>query len=449
MWTSKITRDELIALAQAEQLKNKTLRPLESLSDIEHLSDGLIGVWDEKPHDWTLPSIVVMPYNEKRDFFAWAASYVKVKPFTAFVRTLDFETIACVAIAPTNTEQWLGGMTGLILAETLTHVDQPATKISLRVCEGTYSFAVAKTLLHIDRTKSVRQVGLNWFRTREVLGTRTSKLTEEHLQGIWSVVTRLVSPKFAEQTVSEIVVQSCQDILNSGQIRDSNLRTLSTEFPTYNLRAMMQFTREERVKLLERVFVSLSSQKRQSEETAFLAGYLLSMIAPGTLDHWRLLDPIKQSIPTAGLWYGLCAGLLPKSQINSYGSGLARLVVRELRRPVHLLEQPTCDIAIDELDVAGPLFKSENPTSGNTIEVEIGPGVSVPVRANGIDNSKQEFRLTPTSDKSTDPTLDPTVLENLEDALDVLQEVRRSIRRSFPSLERSYAPKPKKKKSSR
>jgi hypothetical protein len=446
MWTSKISRDELIALAQAEQLRDKTLRPIESLSDIERLSDGLVAVWDEKPDNWTLPNLLLMPEKEKRDFFAWASSYVKLKPFTAFVRTLDFETINRITLPPPNNDQWQGGMVGLILAEALTYLDQPATKLSLRACEGTYSFAVAKSLMRVEGPKGVRQTGLNWFRSREALGNRATRLALIHLQGIWSVFGQLVGSEGDDSTVSKTIVRSCRDLFESGDISDADWRALTKEMPVYDLRMVMQDTREERVKLLENFLGSLGNRIPGKEEIAFLVGYLVSMIAPGTLDHWRLLSPVKQSLPTAGMWYGLCAGLRPKSRIESSGAGVGRLLTRELRRKVHLFEQPTCDIAVDELDVTGPFFKSEGAASSNTIEVEISPGVSVPFRSNGGDQSQPDFRLEPTPPRVNDLPLDPTILDSLDDAIYALQEVRRGIQKSIPYPNRGFFGKPRKKR---
>jgi hypothetical protein len=449
MWTSIISRDELIALAQVEQLKDKTLRPIESLNEIERLSDGLVAVWDEKPANWTLPNLLLMPDKEKRDFFAWASSYVKLKPLTAFVRTLDFETISRIMLPPPNNDQWQGGMIGLILAEALTYLDQSATKLSLRACEGTYSFAVARSLLRVEGPKGIRQTGLNWFRSREALGNRASRLALVHLQGIWSIFAQLVSSESKDSTVSQTIVRSCRDLFESGDISDADWRALTKEMPVYDLRMVMQDTREERVKLLENFFGSLGARTAGKEEIAFLVGYLVSMIAPGTLDHWRLLNPVKQSLPTAGMWYGLCAGLRPKSRIESYGAGVGRLLTRELRRTVRLFEPPTCDIAVDELDVTGPFFKSEGAASSNTIEVEISPGVSVPFRSNGADKAEPDFRLEPPPPRVNELSLDPMILENLDDAIHALQEIRRGIKKSIPYSDRGLFGRPQKKRPSR
>jgi len=67
--------------------------------------------------------------------------------------------------------------------------------------------------------------------------------------------------------------------------------------------------------------------------------------------------------------------------------------VANFQRKVDLLEQPTCDIAVDELEVTGPFFKADGPAASNAIEVEVSPGVSVPFRSNGTDQMRTDFRL--------------------------------------------------------
>src|SRR2546430_229378 len=92
MWTTNITREDLISLTQNEQLKGKALHATESLDEIE-TCHGLVGVWDEKPEEWKLPNLLLLESKEKPEFFAWANSYLKVKPLTAFVRVVDFEAL--------------------------------------------------------------------------------------------------------------------------------------------------------------------------------------------------------------------------------------------------------------------------------------------------------------------------------------------------------------------
>jgi hypothetical protein len=217
----------------------------------------------------------------------------------------------------------------------------------------------------------------------------------------------------------------------------------------YNLRRAMHDTREERVRLFENFLQSLKNSSSSKQEVGFLVGYLLSMIAPGTLDHWRLLSTIRQSIPVAGLWYGICAGLRREARLESYGGAVGRLVTRELQRKIDLLEQPTCDIAVDELEVTGSFFKAEGLVTSNAIEVEISPGVAVPFRSNGVDQARPEFRLEPTSSRVTEPAWDPSVLENLDDAIYALQEVKHSIERTIPYSDRAAFRKPRKKRPTR
>lgn len=172
------------------------------------------------------------------------------------------------------------------------------------------------------------------------------------------------------------------------------------------------------------------------------------MIAPGTLDHWRLLNPVRQSIPSAGLWYGLCAALRKESRLDSYGAGIGRLVSREIRRKIDLLEQPTCDIAVDELEVTGPFFK-DIQASSNAIEVEVSPGVSIPFRSNGADQVRAEVQVDHRLPLMNEPSLDPTILENLDDAMYALQEVRRGLQKAMPYSDPGYFRKPRKKRTNR
>lgn len=443
---STINRDELIALAQGETLKSRPLRVVESLTELDRPINGIVTVWSEKPEQGRLPNLLVLAQSEKKDFFAWANAYLKVKPLTAFVRVLDFESLGNLKPPSANAEKWNKGIIGLVIAEALTYLDQPSLKISLRACEGTYSFAAARSLLHVEAPPGVRQTGINWFRSREALGNRATKLALTDLQEIWSVMAQLVSEETPD--ASQVIVRSCMNLLESGDVSDSDWMSLTKDLHAYDLRLAMRDTREERVRLLESFLQRFGDRPPRKEETAFLIGYLVSMVAPGTLDHWRLLNPVRQSIPTAGLWYGLCAGLRRESNLESFGAGIGRLLSRELRRKIDLMEQPTCDIAVDELEVTGPFFKDSQATS-NAIEVEVSPGVSIPFRSNGVEQVRPEPQLDPRLPLISESSLDPTTLEHLDDAIYALQEVRRGLQKAIPYSDRGYTRQTRKKRTNR
>src|SRR5688572_22608304 len=99
MWTSTLRREELIAITQGESLQNKPIRLVESIGQVEPQT-GLVGVWDSKPNDGSLPNLLLIPQTDKRDFFAWANAYLGIKPLTAFIRILGFEDLKNVTAPP-------------------------------------------------------------------------------------------------------------------------------------------------------------------------------------------------------------------------------------------------------------------------------------------------------------------------------------------------------------
>lgn len=443
MWICTIDRDELIRIVQGEPVAYAHLERAETLMELGALHNDMTAVWNTEPSPSVLPNLLLIPTKEKRDFFAWAGSYLKIKPVTALVRILDYDTVRTISPTPPTNDRWLRAFIGLILAEALTYLDESTAKQSLRACEGTFSFAAARALLRLQLPNGVRQTGLNWFRTREALGNRTAKLSSNQLQQVWSVVLQLVSPDSESVKSPEAVVRSLKALLQFGDISDTDWQALTENLPALGPRRLMQGTREERVKILDEV-IRLLPRSVDSERVAFLVGYLVSMVAPGTLDHWHLLNPVKQVLPTAGLWYGLCAGLRPETRVESQGTGLGRLVGRELQRNVDLLDRPACDISTDELEVVGTSFK---PEAASSVEVEISPGISVPFRSLG--QRETEFHLKPTPSKPTGQSLDPRVLDSLDNAFEALEEVRRAVERNLAVSDASLFPKPRKKRSVR
>src|SRR5262249_50832550 len=116
-----------------------------------------------------------------------------------------------------------------------------------------------------------------------------------------------------------------------------------------------------------------------------------------------------------------------------------------------LLERPTCDIAVDELEILGPTFKVDHfATASNTnVEVEISPAVTVPFRSAAkestivMDPPYLDFGYT----RNITPEIDPSILGVVEDAIKDLQEIRREVQRLLPESSRTDSKRQKKKRS--
>jgi hypothetical protein len=139
--------------------------------------------------------------------------------------------------------------------------------------------------------------------------------------------------------------------------------------------AELRGPREQRVRAVERI---LKGPNRSDALTSsFLAGLLADQISPGSFEHVDLLLPYLNQYPTALIWYGLCAGLHPDSEVQQVGNCLGRRLIRDLLASDPILSPPKYDIALGELEVH---LDREAPlefriASQNHIAVELLPGV--------------------------------------------------------------------------
>ena len=139
--------------------------------------------------------------------------------------------------------------------------------------------------------------------------------------------------------------------------------------------AELRGPREQRVRAFERI---LKGPNRSDALTSsFLAVLLADQISPGSFEHVDLLLPYLNQFPTALIWYGLCAGLHPDSEVQQVGNCLGRRLVRDLLASDPILSRPKYDIAVSELEVH---LDREEPlefrtASQNHIAVELLPGV--------------------------------------------------------------------------
>jgi hypothetical protein len=183
------------------------------------------------------------------------------------------------------------------------------------------------------------------------------------------------------------VVRACRQILRASGALFPDLPSIHH---LASVQKRMGGTREERV-------IAFSDFAREIEETppaskeltSFLLGYLVSRIAPGTIQHSAVLEPLVQRYPTAPLWYGFCAGV-GGPEVDSRNSvtttrpvlelpTIAKWIARDLLRTDTIRNTPTCDIAFLELLALSRSGDDPLPgltrTAQGTATIELAPAV--------------------------------------------------------------------------
>jgi hypothetical protein len=450
IWKANVSRVDLLALSQNEEPVARVHRVDVPLPDLDHLNSEATAIWDANPDGrWDLPRVLIIRDAERQDFFAWANSFLKMSPVTAFVRVLTYPKVKNLIINRIEPGQRLRApFVALALCEALGYLEEDHSRLTLRACEATYSFAVAKSFLHVFGDHAIAQTGFDWFRARQLLNSRTTSVTLQELQSIWIILTELVTRSSISRMmqIPEPVLRGCFEIVELGRISKPTWIELTREHNGIpDVQTFADSTREDRVLAFERAVRSFAAAQ-SSSTSAFIAGYLCSQIGPGSLEHWRLLRGVKRELPSAILWYGLCAGLQPNSQMAPAFSGLGRLVAREIDRKIELLSAPTCEVSIEELDSLGGfnrIASRMNVSSTTTIALEIAPGITIPMRPGNVGS--------PLFDTAAEPKIGADEIRDLVQQIDGvarrLQEIKHDAMRIVdPSLPLSGRSRSKRKR---
>jgi len=204
--------------------------------------------------------------------------------------------------------------------------------------------------------------------------------------------------------------------------------------------------KEERVLSVERGLRELATLgKKDKLSGEFLAGYLTSLIAPGTFDHRHVLEPFLETLPSANLWYGLCAGLHSNSKLRSFGEGIGRRILRDAMYRESYLDRPRGDIALPELEVLasanGGLAVNVTRDTAH-LAVEVAPCVNVTMRSgehrppDSLRVGKQN-ELFPQDYQTSDEIR--LLLQDLKNSLNKASDIERRIERAIAADSESGA----------
>jgi hypothetical protein len=451
MFFCAVSREDFLGIMQGDRV------PLHGVREREYLDEARFGgdmtlLWPEAPDSDIFPSAVVLRKNEVRDFLAWVATYMtSLRPFTAFCRVADIE--AARNFTRPDRHRFPRGLysalLGLVLSETAAYIDEPGTgkNLTLKACTATYSYAMSKSLCLGVEENGYDEVASAWLRTRELTHQQKLRVPLEELLRPWKVVLALANGKdsfFAPivQDLPSEIVRICFDLYHERATSRSSWDALGGQFPgVADLATRSEGTREQRVVQLEKAMQNLVEMKDQTT-SSFLAGYLVSQIAPGTLDHFGLLKRYAHSNPSTYLWYGLCAGLHQPNNLTNFSDGLGRRILREVLRPENFLDKPKCDIALQELELLQGIQAFRTATTGQ-LDVEIEPCVVTSVRMERHLKSSTKPELTSNSNVSVDLIDTIRELDMLSDRVSRTREKLASIAGSPPrKVRKKYLPRP-------
>jgi len=386
MWALPAERQLLLALFGRQSLPHRAGIADPRPSQLFEAREELMLLWASEQQASMegehLPNAIIVRSHQMREFIAWITTVAGgYRPFTAFVRIIDPE---CAQHALEHREPSLGrfenAVAGLIIAEalTLSGAQRSVAALSLLPCESTYSYSFARAFALSYVREGSDPIAARFGLARKLTRQPPRRLGDELLSTTLKVLSGLAGDNAVSDRsgrISPFIWETCRELQSGQDVKRSwGLLANSGVLPQQFI-GELRGSREHRVRVFERI---LRDPNRLDALTAsFLAGLLADQIGPGSFEHVDLLLPYLDQYPTALLWYGLCAGLHPDSEIQQVGNCLGRRLVRDLLAPDPILSRPKYDIALGELEVH---LDREEPlefrtASQNHIAVELLPGV--------------------------------------------------------------------------
>jgi hypothetical protein len=325
-----------------------------------------------------------------------------------------------------------------MIGETMAHLGSrfSPSNLSPVAFENTLSFAIFRAISLGMGGGLPRALATAWLDARRITGQPQLPIRAEDVEAAWNILIACSYGETESMTVatkpSPKILRACKELQGSGDITAETWDALTEGTPSLHaVRPAMSGPVEERVSAVERVFASVLPD---DVITPFVCGYLVSQIAPGSLDHLVLATSYGSRDPRCYLWYALCAGLRPKSQVLRFGSGIGMRLARDSGRPEDILAPPTCDIGLAELEVASrtdtgrPVFMT---SAQGLVNVEIFPCVSTLLKW----SDKRSDQVGLFDAGIADLSAVRTCAENLEQTIHALSDISRTLKKSIGNEE--------------
>ena len=354
-------------IAKRKPLSDADVLRTDIIDNISLRSEDLLLAWQNSPtKEFSLPCVAIVAEGSMSNFLAWVLTYFRhIRPFTAHCRVVTPSIVNLLTQpVPLRLLPEVGSAgIGLILAEGITHSfgRTDISKLPFSAFARTLSFAFAESAKRYEQMfagtgEVLEQIRSGWLSVRKVSNQHPLKLSPSDIRDVWGLVLSAFSeiePNPSRIASEPLIIEALREIRADGRMPIRTWEDLSGPFQKIkSLTSAMGGPREGRVKAAE---MAISELAHGPEETrrrrAFIAGYMVSLIEPGSFDHFSILFPTISEFRESLLWYGVCSGLFRETSVVNYGKGLGLLIKRELERPSHWYDRPNCDVALSEIEI--------------------------------------------------------------------------------------------------
>lgn len=357
-----------------------------SLNDEEFLL-----VWKEDDlRSRYFPIYVCTPSGKVREFLAWASTYMQqMRPFTAFTRVIDIDEFISLQQHRSIpvTSNFTSALIGLLVGETLELQNWGLVKyVNSMAAKNTCSYSIVSAIIHNSPYKK-DEIAQKFFAVRKFAKIPFPAPLITSINGILQNLFKIMDTQsfsnnsFDERLTFFPICNALDEIANGVELTKWTIEDILRQplnlidIPLKNQKV------EDRVEAFEKACsLIVNSKQIHPQSASFIIACLANQISPGTMRHHSLLVPFARIYPGVFMWYGLCAGLTPNSDVFSYSGGLGWRISRQIMTEPSTLDYPNADICFNEFELLRTLENPEatfNTDWASNLSVELVPGITI------------------------------------------------------------------------
>ncbi|WP_139114795.1 hypothetical protein [Rhizorhabdus dicambivorans] len=373
------------------------------------------------------------------EFFAFTSTYIATyKPYSAFYHVIPLELTDAIdgrsPLERTKVTTFARLVAGAARAEAYAASrSRPdfAFNSSLTAANATLSAALGAASVAGYPSALLPWITAQWASLRSRLDRYAGAPDPAiEIASILQLLARTVRNESSELGLSDnrsaaAISGFIQAALTRG-VNSELLRKLDYELPNHiDLVAMLAASREERIQLFNRFVSSVSAGAPDRFESTFIAGLLLAIAGNGSFEMLRSARDLSDRIPTAIIWFGICAALFEESNVLTGANCLGRRIARDLDRPYDPFNLPKADLGLFE-------YRAMSRDAGSLEQINVGSvdAFCIEILPDIVTYVPREFA-----------NADTRSIEEYQMIAESFREIRHVIDRTARRLERSAEPR--------
>ncbi|WP_409019280.1 hypothetical protein [Brevundimonas vesicularis] len=343
----------------------------------------VVALWPDD-EDQDIPSVIIVPANELKEFYAFAVTYIgSYSPFSAFFRVVADELAEMfIPVGPRPDTNIVRAGLSMAVAEACIHFDSKRwEEVPLQACLATQS-AVGAAVVSAGYDPILTVSAMRrWHHVRSLMQLDQLRVDPDRIERIWTHLLAWSGNDFtggAQAPIEDDVLALIEAFRSPMRDTADVLFAIADGKVPLQLMQFGDLPREDRVRRFEDAVGRVLNSTLNNWRKEIMIGALAAQVADGSFRYLQLAMQHRDQAPHSAIWFSIFASLNRNTDLLAVAGNLVARLERKLPRKGNIFSQLSADMSYEECLMLSPegRLPRVRTEQQSVLQVELFPAIN-------------------------------------------------------------------------